>query len=297
MAISADQRRALAQEVLRLLSAASPTNDPVAVVLMGGVAAGKTTIRRQKYSQGYVLIDAAEIFIHLCYGQDLDFPGPLEEQLDLVGGALAYKALSEKRPIVTEIIGDDPRSTTEFLESLKSIGYSIEIVGLTCDVESAIARNESRDIDNISAYYAAPYQMRWITSACKHLVAPPRSNTPPQSKEHTSTVTMAGQAVYEDADYILFKKHGLFGIRHPMLTSFYIHSKARSMAVKATGKEKMFLLATLGEMAKLGYSPNDTKQSSIFPEFCNAVLSRGGAHWHVFFDTTPQQLAADYVRA
>lgn len=290
MTIPADQRRALAQDVLHLLSAASPTTDPVAVVLMGGVAAGKTTIRRQKYNHGYVLIDAADIFIQLCHGQDLDFPGPVEEQLDLVGATLAYKALSEKRPIVTEIIGDDQKSTAEFLESLKSIGYSIEVVGLTCDVESAIARNESRGLDNISAYYAAPYQMRWITSACKQLVAPT------ESKEQATTVTMPGQAVYEDTDYILFKKHGLFGIRHPMLTSFYIHSKARGMAVKATGKEKVFLLATLGEMAKLGYSPNDIKQSSIFPEFCNAVLSRGGAHWHVFFGTTPQQLAADYVR-
>jgi hypothetical protein len=44
------------------------TGDPVAVIFMGGVGAGKTTLRKQQYSKGYVLIDAADIFITLSRG-------------------------------------------------------------------------------------------------------------------------------------------------------------------------------------------------------------------------------------
>lgn len=36
---------------------------PGAVIIAGGVATGKTTLRRTEYSTGYVLLDAAEIFL------------------------------------------------------------------------------------------------------------------------------------------------------------------------------------------------------------------------------------------
>jgi hypothetical protein len=41
---------------------------------MGGPAAGKTTIRKQKYSGGYVLIDVADIFLSLNRGDFLPLP-------------------------------------------------------------------------------------------------------------------------------------------------------------------------------------------------------------------------------
>jgi type IV secretory pathway ATPase VirB11/archaellum biosynthesis ATPase len=36
-----------------------------AVIIAGGVASGKTTLRRAKYPTGYVVLDAAEIFLGL----------------------------------------------------------------------------------------------------------------------------------------------------------------------------------------------------------------------------------------
>jgi hypothetical protein len=100
---------------------------PVAVVLMGRVAAGKTTMRKQRFSTGYVLVDAADIFLSLSRGEVLPFPAPLQEPVGLIGRLVAKRALSERR-------------------------------------------NESRGGDDISAYYAEPFQRAWIIDACNELV-------------------------------------------------------------------------------------------------------------------------------
>lgn len=165
----------LGSEVDRLFDDSSlvATERPKAVILMGGVASGKTTIRRQRFSKGFVLIDAAEIFHHLTpAGQSLDFPQALQEPLEIIGSMVARKAIKERRNIVTEIIGDEVDPTMELLSALKDSGYDIEPVGVTCSVEQALERNANRG-DNISAYYAGPFQQRWIVQACKvHAGAP-----------------------------------------------------------------------------------------------------------------------------
>ena len=50
---------------------------PVLEIVMGCPAVGKTTLRKQKFSKGYVLVDAADVFIRLSKGQSLDFPDDL----------------------------------------------------------------------------------------------------------------------------------------------------------------------------------------------------------------------------
>jgi hypothetical protein len=94
-------------EIARFFEPSSlPTdNPPQAVIIAGGVGAGKTTLRREKYSQGYVILDAAEIFLSLCRGRHLDFPGPLEEPMDLIGYGVARRIFREHRNFVVEIIG------------------------------------------------------------------------------------------------------------------------------------------------------------------------------------------------
>lgn len=159
-------------EVDRLFNDSSVPADgkPVAVILWGGIATGKTTVRKQKYSLGYVLIDAADIFNSLSQGRFLPFPGPLEEPMNLIGRLVARRALSERRNIVTEIIGTDAQAVMELIGALRSIGYSVQGVGLTCDVEEAVRPNESRD-DDISAYDAEPFQRAWIIKACRELAS------------------------------------------------------------------------------------------------------------------------------
>jgi hypothetical protein len=140
---------------------------PCLVLIMGGPATGKTTVRRQNYSTGYVLIDAAEIFISLSRGGYYDFPDAFLEPMDLIGRIVANRAISERRHIVTEIIGSDFDETTELIDAMRSIGYRIEAVGVTCDIEEAMKRNLSRGEDNISSYYAEPFQRQWLIDAAQ----------------------------------------------------------------------------------------------------------------------------------
>ena len=94
-------------------------DQPRAVILMGGVAAGKTHLRIKDYSRGYVLIDAAEMFHHLSRGEGmLDFPDAFAEPLELIGPMVADRAISERRHIVTEIIGHDIPTTVKLITAL-----------------------------------------------------------------------------------------------------------------------------------------------------------------------------------
>ena len=57
---------------------------PTFVLVMGGIAVGKTGIRRKKYSKGYVVVDAADIFLELCDGSYHDFPSIFEDELNVI---------------------------------------------------------------------------------------------------------------------------------------------------------------------------------------------------------------------
>ena len=138
---------------------------PVLEIVMGGPAVGKTTLRKQKFSKGYVLVDAAEVFIRLSKGQSLDFPDDLEEPMEIVGAMIAHRAVAERRHIVTELIGSDYEATVQLIEAMRSIGYEISVNGVNCDVEEAQRRNLARGNDNISCYFAEEFQRRWLTEA------------------------------------------------------------------------------------------------------------------------------------
>lgn len=161
----------LGAEVYRAFNdSAIPANgSPVAVILMGGVCAGKTSIRKQKYSSGYVLIDAADIFLSLSRGEFFPFPEAFQEPMDLIGRLITRRALSERRNIVTEIIRADAELTHRLIEALKRIGYRVKLVAIHCESEEGMRRNASRSDDNISAYCAEPFQRTWIIDACNEL--------------------------------------------------------------------------------------------------------------------------------
>lgn len=53
-------------ENTELIKNEKPQNDqPEFIIIMGGVCSGKTTLRKNKYANGYANIDAGEIFIEL----------------------------------------------------------------------------------------------------------------------------------------------------------------------------------------------------------------------------------------
>ncbi len=146
-------------------SSLSGDEPPRLAIVMGGPASGKTTHRRARYATGYVLVEAAEVFLRLAKGRYLDFPDALEQEMEFVGSNVAARAVAERRHIVTELIGADYAATVELIEAMRSKGYQICVEGINCDVGEAQRRNLTRGEDNISCYYAERFQRRWLLTA------------------------------------------------------------------------------------------------------------------------------------
>ena len=96
------------------------------------------------------------------------FPDALKEPLEFVGTQVTRRALSERRNIVTEVVGHERKPHEELLDHLKTLGYQLVANQLQCDVDEAMRRNENRG-DNISSYYAEPIHRKWIIDACVEL--------------------------------------------------------------------------------------------------------------------------------
>lgn len=141
------------------------SGSPKAVILMGGLATGKTTIRRRQYSHGHVLIDAAQIFLDLCHGEVTTFPGAFKDDLEQIGRLVSRRATKERRHLVTEIIGDDFANTVRLIDALKKDGYLVDIVPVKCEAEASIERARDRLERAVSARYAGPMNTAWILDA------------------------------------------------------------------------------------------------------------------------------------
>jgi hypothetical protein len=135
------------------------------VIFMGGVAGGKTTLRKQGYSTGFVLVDAADIFLNLSRGGFFPFPEAFKEPMQIIGSLVAQRAVSERRNIVTELIGAELEPAKDLIDAMLAIDYKVDLQAITCDVEEAQRRNLNRGNDCISAYYAEPYQRAWLMDA------------------------------------------------------------------------------------------------------------------------------------
>jgi hypothetical protein len=135
------------------------------MILMGGPACGKTTLRKQFYSTGYVLVDAAEIFLSLSRGDFFPFPETFEEPMQIIGSLVAQRAISQRRHIITELIGANYEQNKGFFDVMDAIGYRVDLYAITCDIEEAQRRNLTRGDNNISCYYAEPYQRAWLYAA------------------------------------------------------------------------------------------------------------------------------------
>ena len=150
----------------RLPEEARASGQPAIVIIMGPICAGKTTLRRQKYGSGHVLVDAAPLFIDLG-GIDLAFPSSLLEPMQAVGMEVARRAIAGRMHIVTEVVASEFGPVATLINAMKGAGYKVELVGLTADLEECMVRNANRAQDNISAYYAEPFQTRWLVEAAR----------------------------------------------------------------------------------------------------------------------------------
>jgi predicted ABC-type ATPase len=144
--------------------------NPTFVLIMGGVGAGKTTLRKDKLSKGYVVIDAGQLFTNLGGTENHQFGVDFEEPMDLIGGALVSQAIKERRNIVTEIIGASVEEAKSIIDAMKLVGYKISLQHVQCDVTEAYNRHlkaVNTDPNYISSYYSQPYHRKWILEAVK----------------------------------------------------------------------------------------------------------------------------------
>lgn len=155
----------LSEEIDRFFNDSSIPEDgkPEFVILAGGVCSGKSTIRHEQFAD-HVQIDAGEIFLNLSGDEYFDFGAMFEEPLEVIGQMIAQRAVSERRNIVTEIIGADADATKRLVEAIIADGYELKFKFIHCDIETAAERNLNRG-NNISAHYCEPYHFRWIMGA------------------------------------------------------------------------------------------------------------------------------------
>jgi len=143
---------------------------PRFVFIAGAVAVGKTTLRRRSYSSGYVVADAAEIFLNICDGPPFEFGVHFESLVETVGRLVVARALEQGRNIVTEIIPDSVDDMRALTDAIRALGYRVEMVGLTADLDVAMKRNLDRSWAEISAYWTTPYQRRWVQEEAERLL-------------------------------------------------------------------------------------------------------------------------------
>ena len=138
---------------------------PRFVLLLGGVSSGKTWTRRRRYKRGFVIVDAAEIFISLSRGGYYDFPDGLAEPMHAVGSLVAARAVAERRGLVTEMLATDRERFESVFRAMVAAGYKAEVVWIECDMQEAARRNASRGDYDISAAFCQDFHRQWLLAA------------------------------------------------------------------------------------------------------------------------------------
>lgn len=127
-------------------------NPPKFVILMGPIASGKTTIRREKYADGYVLVDSGELSD--IFSENTKDTELIENYLIVAGTELVRQAVELKKNIIIEIIGDKEDPMKNVVSKMVEIGYKPEIIYIGCDLEECIRREEARGRSNVSSFYS-----------------------------------------------------------------------------------------------------------------------------------------------
>lgn len=140
---------------------------PRFVLLLGGVSSGKTWTRRRRYKRGFVIVDAAEIFISLSRGGYYDFPDGLAEPLHAIGALVALRAVGERRSIVTEMLATDRERFESVFRAMTALGYRAEVVWIECDPAEGARRNAARGDLDVSAAFCQDFHRRWLLAAAQ----------------------------------------------------------------------------------------------------------------------------------
>jgi len=152
------------------LQKGAANDSPKFVVLTGSIASGKTTIRKEKYSKDYVLIDSGELFDSFD-AKNNENTEKKSGHMMIAGIELVKRSITEKRNIVIEITADTPEKgdkLKQIIDKMSSLGYKAEIEAIYCDVEECQRRN-AKGRDNMSSYYSTDETLHYFMVAFENL--------------------------------------------------------------------------------------------------------------------------------
>jgi hypothetical protein len=78
---------------------------------------------------------------------------------------LTKAAIGQKLSVVVETPGHDQDEIITLINSLKKVGYQVEVQALATDRDSCEAQHANRG-DNVSSYWAAPIHVNWVVQEC-----------------------------------------------------------------------------------------------------------------------------------
>ena len=138
---------------------------PICVVVMGGIACGKTRIRHGQLS-GLAAIDPADVYRFLTTN-DTIVPSNIAELLQVVGRKMTIEAVRQRRNIVFEVIPTKDIEPTflRLIDDLKLLGYNVKVVLVEASLETAAKRNVSRGMSNISCWLTEGDTISWLEQA------------------------------------------------------------------------------------------------------------------------------------
>ena len=143
---------------------------PVFVLVTGLIGVGKTTLRKKKYGQGYVQLDAVDICQNFKKTYANEDPDEMDELLSVVGFEIARRSITERRNIITEIIGESLSMAKLMIDAMGSAGYQVNVVSVDCNVVEAYKRHVNavtNDPSYLSAHYTQALHEYWVVGAAK----------------------------------------------------------------------------------------------------------------------------------
>ncbi len=145
-------------------------NSPKMIIVTGGNAAGKTTLIKEKYSKGYVVINAEGIYRNIKIFDDFGLES--QELVNEIGAKIAQRAINENRNVILEMIGHKESSMKFLIDAVVAAGYKVDVKHVHADPVEAYQwhmKAISGDKGYLPTTNTEEFHRDWVLSAVQHL--------------------------------------------------------------------------------------------------------------------------------
>lgn len=161
--LTSDEVKLSAPKIMQYLKEGHKSEEPELVIIMGPVAAGKTSYIKKHYANGFVWIDMARIFFDLQKDTGIKL-NRKNEIINFIGIVTLELAILEKRNIVVEMIGEDLEKIEGVIDAMKMQGYNTKITIKNSVDDSCFGgeNSESKPAEYMSAFYTESFHIDWF---------------------------------------------------------------------------------------------------------------------------------------